>query len=297
MLVLFKTIITAAMLTIGSFLLINQQLNIGQFIAAEIVIITVINAVEKLINNLDSVYDVLTSVEKISAITDMPAEYSGSLMVKKEEAGYEIELSNITFGYNKEKSIIRELTVKIEPGEKVCIMGAEGSGKSTLLKLMTGAYTDYEGNILVNKIPIKNYDTASLRANTGIFLSQQDIFQGSLEENITMGNEEIDRSEVIYLFEKAGLTGFLATLKDGFDTVLDPTGDRLPRNVVNKLLLVRALVNKPRLILLEDPFSGLEETFKTQIKNLLLDKKNPATVVISTNDAQFASQCDKIIRV
>lgn len=295
MLVLFKTLITAAMLVIGSFLLVNQQLNIGQFIAAEIVIITVINSVEKLINNLDSVYDVLTSVEKIGKITDKPVENSGTLQMKDDATGYEIEMANVSFGYENERKIINDLTVKIEPGEKVCIMGAEGSGKSTVLKLLTGSYTEYDGNILVNKIPIKNYNIDSLRSHTGVFLNQQDIFQGSLEENITMGNEEIDRTEVIALFEKTGLMNFLASLKDGFDTELDPTGHRLPRNVVHKLLLVRAMVNQPRLLLLEDPFTGLEEVYKQQIQSLLLDKKNPATVIISTNDESFARQCNKII--
>lgn len=296
-LVLFKTVITASMLIIGSFLLVNQQLNIGQFIAAEIVIITVINSVEKLINNLDSVYDVLTSVEKIGKITDKPIEHSGSLAIKDGETGYEIEMVDVSFGYDENKKIINNLSLKIEPGEKVCIMGAEGSGKSTLLKLLTGSYTEFGGNILVNKIPIKNYDIQSLRSHTGIFLSQQDIFQGSLEENITMGNKDIDRTEVIDLFEKVGLSNFLHSLKDGFDTQLDPTGHRLSKNVIHKLLLVRALVNEPRLLLMEDPLAGLEETYSQQIQKLLLDKKNPATVIISTNDENFARLCDKTIRI
>jgi ATP-binding cassette subfamily B protein len=296
-LVLFKTVITASMLIIGSFLLVNQQLNIGQFIAAEIVIITVINSVEKLINNLDSVYDVLTSVEKIGKITDKPIEHSGSLAIKEGETGYEIEMVDVSFGYDENKKIINNLSLKIEPGEKVCIMGAEGSGKSTLLKLLTGSYTEFGGNILVNKIPIKNYDIQSLRSHTGIFLSQQDIFQGSLEENITMGNKDIDRTEVIDLFEKVGLSNFLHSLKDGFDTQLDPTGHRLSKNVIHKLLLVRALVNEPRLLLMEDPLAGLEETYNQQIQKLLLDKKNPATVIISTNDENFARLCDKTIRI
>lgn len=296
-LVLFKTVITASMLIIGSFLLVNQQLNIGQFIAAEIVIITVINSVEKLINNLDSVYDVLTSVEKIGKITDKPIEHSGSLAIKEGETGYEIEMVDVSFGYDETKNIIHNLSLKIEPGEKVCIMGAEGSGKSTLLKLLTGSYTEFGGNILVNKIPIKNYDIQSLRSHTGIFLSQQDIFQGSLEENITMGNKDIDRTEVIDLFEKVGLSNFLHSLKDGFDTQLDPTGHRLSKNVIHKLLLVRALVNEPRLLLMEDPLAGLEETYSQQIQKLLLDKKNPATVIISTNDENFARLCDKTIRI
>lgn len=297
MLVFFKTLITAAMLIIGTFLLVNQQLNIGQFIAAEIVIITIINSVEKLINNLDSVYDVLTSVDKIGKITDKPLEKSGSLLLKDNGGGYEIEMIDVTFSYDGDKKILSDLNMKINPGEKVCIMGSEGSGKSTVLKLLTGSYYEFEGNILINNIPIKNYNLTSLRSHTGIFLSQQDIFAGTLEENITMGNEEIDRSEVIELFNKVGLISFLSSLRDGFDTILDPTGHRLPANVVRKLLLVRALVNQPRLLLLEDPLSGLEENYRKQITDLILDHNNTATVIISTNNPSLAKKCDKIIRI
>lgn len=297
LLVVFKTVITAAVLIIGSMLLINQQLNIGQFIAAEIVIITVINSVEKLINNLDSVYDVLTSIEKVGQVTDKPVETSGSLLVKEGKGGYEVEMSNVGFSYNDLYPALSNINLQILSGEKVCLMGGEGSGKSTILKLLTGTYSDFTGNIMINKIPINNYNKESLRANTGVYLSQQDIFQGTLEENLTLGNDTIDRNDVLPLFQKVGLMNFLGSLKDGFDTELDPSGGKLSGSVVRKLLLVRSLVHQPSLILLEDPMSGLDEAAREQIQQLLLDRNNPATVIVSSNDEAFARRCDKIIYV
>jgi ABC-type bacteriocin/lantibiotic exporter with double-glycine peptidase domain len=278
-------------------LLINQQLNIGQFIAAEIVIITVINSVEKLINNLDSVYDVLTSIEKVGQVTDKPVETSGSLLVKEGLKGYEVEMSNVGFSYNDLFPAISNISLQIQAGEKVCLMGGEGSGKSTILKLLTGTFSDFTGNIMINKIPINNYNKESLRAHTGVYLSQQDIFQGTLEENLTLGNDTIDRNDVLPLFEKVGLMNFLGSLKEGFDTELDPSGGKLAGSVVRKLLLVRSLVHQPCLILLEDPMSGMDESAREQIQQLLLDRSNPATVIVSSNDEAFARRCDKIVYV
>lgn len=297
MLVAFKVLITAAMLIIGSLLLVNQQLNIGQFIAAEIVIITVIASVEKLIGNLDSVYDVLTSVEKIGKLTDKPVEQNGSYILPETEKGLSVEAKDLGFSYDDRQYILRHLDFRIEPGENVCITGKEGSGKSTLLKLLCGAYQEFDGALLLDGIPSGNYQLSALRAQTGILLSQQEIFHGTLLENITMGNTAIDQRQIVRLFEQVGLTDFLASQKDGFDTWLDPTGKRLPGNVINKILLVRALVGKPRLLLLEDPWAGLEEPFRSRIQDLLLREYPETTMIVSTNDTSFADRCDQVISI
>lgn len=296
-LVVFKVLITASMLIVGSFLLVNQQLNIGQFIAAEIVIITVIGSVEKLIGNLESVYDVLTSVEKIGKITDKPLETNGSYVLPYADSGLSVELKNLTFGYTDESHELNNISCKIQPGQKICITGPEGSGKSTLLRLLTGAYDGYEGSILVNGLPLGNYNRPSLRSQTGILLSQQDIYNATLWENITMGNDSIETEQVIRLFEKTGLSGYLASLKKGFDTMLETSGKRLSRNVIHKILLVRALAGNPRLLLLEEPWLGLEENYATQVKNLLLQEFPGTTVLIVSNDEVFAARCDQQIRL
>lgn len=292
----FKVIITAAMLVIGCLLLLNQQINIGQFIAAEIIIITIINSVEKIIINLDSVYDVMTSVEKINKLTEKPVEENGSYVLDEEEE-VTIELKGVSFGYSEEEKILKSLSAKIAGGQKVCITGNDGAGKTSLLKLLTGVYKDFDGAVLINEVPIGNYNLQSLRGSTGIKLSHQDIFHGTLWENIVVGNDSADRRYIIQLIQKTGLQHFISTLKNGFDTELDPTGKRLPQNVVQKLLLVRALAGKPKLLLLDEPFINLEEQTKTSIQNLLLNELNGVTVIVASNDAAFAKKCDTIIHL
>lgn len=295
-LISFKVAITAAMLIVGSVLLVNQQLNIGQFIAAEIIIITVINSIEKIIVNLDTVYDVLTSVEKLGKITDKPLEEDGTIELPAEDNGLAVEMNNVQFGYDEEAlPVLSNINFNIDSNEKVCIMGATGSGKSTLLRLISGVYNNFHGNIFINGIQIFNYKLDSLRMQTGIFLSQQDIFQGTLLENITMGNNSILPQHVIRLAEKVGLKAFFAELNDGLNTNIDPAGKKLSRNIVQKILLLRALVNHPRLVLLEEPFDGISEAARNSVINYLLNETNRQTILISCNDEAFASRCDKVI--
>jgi ABC-type bacteriocin/lantibiotic exporter with double-glycine peptidase domain len=292
-LVIFKTVITAAMLVVGTQLLVNQQLNIGQFIAAEIIILLVLTSVEKLIMNLGSVYDTLTSIEKISNLTDKSIEENGSVHLNSTGSGLKLEMKNLSFSYNNEKDVLHNISLQINPGEKVCIKGKDSSGKSTLLRLMAGVYPDFKGYLLLNDVPIGNYDLNSVRSQIGVMINQQDIFNGSVWENISLGNENISLENVNSISVKVGLSDFIATLKNGYDTLLDPTGKRLPRSVVHKILLVRALVGQPRLLLLEEPWLNFENNQRNQIIQLVKEFQN-STVVIVSNDEEFAAQCDKI---
>ena len=293
----FKTLVTTAMLVVGTYLLLNQQLNVGQFIAAEIVILTIIGSVEKLIGNLDSVYDVLTSVEKIEKITDKEIEESGSIKLQTPAGnGVSIALQQISFRYpGAITNTLNNISFNIAANEKVCIQGDEGSGKSTLLRLLTGSYSHFEGAVLINNIPVNNYDLQSLRLQTGVVISQQDIFEGTLMDNICMGLQEVNMQEVLSLCNKTGLTAFISTLKNGFDTPLFATGRKLPAHAVKKILLIRALINQPKLLLLEEPWIGLEEQNQQQIIKLLLTEMNNTTVIVITKDDAFATACDKTI--
>ncbi|HEU4574283.1 MAG TPA: ABC transporter ATP-binding protein [Chitinophagaceae bacterium] len=295
LLVILKTIITAAMLLVGSFLLINQQLNIGQFIAAEIVILIVISAVEKLITTLDNVYDVLTSVEKIGILTDKPMEITGTQPVSSANRGLTLELVDVAFQFNKARNVFGKISFKAAAGEKICLSGQEGSGKSTLLKLLSGIYTDFSGSILIDGIPLRNYNLDSLRSVTGFFISRQDIFHGTLKENITMGDPLADIEEISALAAKIGLGSFISMQKYGYDTELDPVGNHLPGNVIRKILLLRALIRRPRLLLLEEPWEGFPAKLQRRMQDFLLQEIPNCTVLVISNDHDFAARCDKVI--
>jgi len=293
-LIMFKVLITAAMLIVGAVLLVDQQINIGQFIAADIVILSIIASVEKLILNMDKVYDVLTSVEKLSKITESEIETQGTVELSDLNKGVSILFENVGFVYGNQSKALEGLQLDIAAGDKVCIMGESGSGKSTILRLLTGAFKNFTGSILVDGIPMGNYNLHSVRSQTGILLSQQDIFHGTIWENITMGSSHIQYDEVTDLVNRCGLTSFIQSLPKGYDTLLDPTGKRLNSKIRQDILLLRALLGKKRLLLLEEPLNFLEKRYKQNIQDYIFSEEN-ATVIIATNDVEIAARCNKVI--
>ena len=290
----FKILITAGMLIVGAVLLVGNQINVGQFAAAEIVILLVLASVEKLIRSLDQIYDILTAVEKLGKVIDKPLEQEGTLGLDPSHSGVSIQVNNLSFSYNNQRPILNNLSLKIAAGEKVCIKGGEGSGKSTFLKLLTGAYSDFEGNILLNDVPIGNYKSVLLRSETGILFNRLEIFQGTLYENITLGDTNITTSQISALAAKLGISEFIASLKKGFDTEIDAVGNRLSSAVIRKVLLLRALISNPKLLLLEEPELSLDPEHSKRVEDYLLNDIPDTTVVVITNSDSFASRCNRL---
>jgi ABC-type bacteriocin/lantibiotic exporter with double-glycine peptidase domain len=292
-LVVFKIIITAAMLIVGVYLLLNQQINIGQFIAADIVILAVISSVEKLIQTLDKAYDTLTAIEKLDKIKSAELESAGSEKITTNN-GIKIDFKNVSFSYPNGKSVLNDVNIDIKEGEKVLIVGNSGSGKSTLLRLLTGTFTNFTGSIRINNIALGSYSIDSLRSNTGVLISQQDIFQGTIRDNVTMGDSSITNDDLYNITKITGLESFVEELEIGFDTVIDPAGKKLPEKIKQGVLLARALLSKKSLMLLENPFDGLEKDTIENVKALMAKSENTTMLVTAashSNDEIF----DKII--
>ena len=293
-LVIFKILITAAMLIVGGILLIRQEINIGQFIAAEIIILTIMNAVEKLIVSLETVYDLLTSIEKINKITEKPIDEEGTYEYVKKQ-GIEIEAKNLSFGFEK-TPILKNISFLINPGQKVAITGDGDSGKTVLLRMLTGVFQDFEGDLSFDQVPINNYNLNTLRNNIGIYMQKQDIFSASLWENITLGNKEVKEQDVLDTFKIVGLDNFYKSLSKGFDTHLEPTGKQLSSSSVQKLLIARSLLNQPALLLLDEPMKLIAADDKQYLKNYLFGLKD-VTIIFTTNDPALIAKCDMVIHL
>ena len=292
-LISFKIIITAAMLILGSFLLVNQQINVGQFIAADIVIIAIISSVEKLIISLDKVYDTLVSVEKLGLITDAEIEKSGSVILPATDKGVIIECMGLDFSYPDGKHVLKHIDYTIKAGDKVQITGRSGSGKSTLLRLLTGTFSTFSGNLLIDGIPIGNYDLQSLRSQTGVLLNNQDIFYGTLLENITLGNRSITIPAILQLAETTGFIHFIQSDRQGLDRILDPFGNRLPREIKQHILLMRALLGNHRMLLLEDPFNCFNADTQSIYYNLIRNLSG-TTILIASEDEDLSDVCNRM---
>jgi len=292
-LVAFKIIITAAMLIVGVYLLLNQQINIGQFIAADIVILAVISSVEKLILTLDKAYDTLTAIEKLDKIKSAELESAGNETIAGTN-GMKIDFKNVSFNYPNGKNVLNEINVEIQSGEKVLIVGNSGSGKSTLLRLLTGTFTNFSGAIRINNVALGSYAIDSLRSNTGVLISQQDIFQGTIRDNITMGDSGVTNEELYQLTKSTGLESFIGGLEIGFDTDIDPAGKKLPEKIKQGILLARALFSRKTLLLLENPFDGLDTTAIESVREMMAKLEN-VTMLVTAGSNSHQEIFDKII--
>lgn len=299
-LVLFKVIVAAGLLVAGGLLVFKQQMNIGQFVAAEIVILMVISSVEKLILSLNTIYDVLTSLEKLGQVTDLPLEEDGGedmedvctnnlLKVEFDEVSYTYPLSD--------NPAIENLSLSINQGDKIFIAGEDGSGKTTLMQLIASIYEPDKGNISFNDIPVKNIKKESIRTVIGSYMSQDVLFNGTVAENISMGKSSIGRENILWAAEKAGLSSFIKRLPLGYDTILFPEGKRLPRSIIQKILLARSVADKPRLLIIEDMLDAITPNEKKQFIRFLTSKEMPWALVVSSQDEEWIKYCDKLVRL
>ncbi len=293
-LIVFKLLISAMMLIIGAVLLINQQLNIGQFIAAEIVILLILSAVEKLILNLEVAYTILTGVEKLNVINDKKSEVQGQTSFVSNHNGIALEVQNLNFKFDENKPLLENISFNIPAGAKVCVMGDGGSGKSILLELIGGTLKNFEGVINVNTIPINNLNQKEYRKNIGIFYNEQDIFEGTLYENICMGNESITPADIMKHAEMLEIKEFISLLPEGLYTPLQPTGKGLSTIMAKKILLLRAIVHQPELLVLDEPFELAGAESSKKISKYLIDLPNTTCMIVS-GYIPFAKRADLII--
>jgi ABC-type bacteriocin/lantibiotic exporter with double-glycine peptidase domain len=295
----FKTFITAAVLIIGATLVQTNRLLLGQFVAAEVVIVTVLAGVEKLITSLATVYDVLTSVDKSGHVADLPLEARGGLApVHVPGVGVSIVTKDLRYRYPSAQSAsVDSVSVQIEPGERVALMGSDGSGRSTLLKLLGGLIDDYDGTIRFDGVTLRDLDRPTLRARIGQMLSWTDLFDGTVEENISVGRTHISPRDVREALDDLALTDEIQQLPQGIQTELTNGGRSLPAHLASKLLVAQGMVGRPRLIVLDDFFQNLEAASRTLIIKLLTDRTRPWTVIAVSHDPQLLAAFDRVLVV
>ncbi|MGB0888515.1 MAG: peptidase domain-containing ABC transporter [Vicingaceae bacterium] len=293
----FKMLIAAGLLLIGGLLVINQQMNIGQFVASEIIIILVLASVEKLILSMETIYDVLTAIEKVGGITDIPLEKDeGAPIYFEENEAIAIKARDLSFQFQDAKEkIINNISLDIKAGEKVCISGSSGSGKSFLLQLVAGLFDSYQGAISFNNIPISSLCKEDIRSYINDSLAKEDIFKGTLLENITLGKPDISDSQIHKIVEILGLSDFVANTDNGYNTELLPEGKNLPKSVRLKIMLARSLAGNPKLILIGDNFNHLNKIDKQKFMDYVLSDDNSATVLVVSNDIEIAQQFDHVL--
>ncbi|MCF6168059.1 ATP-binding cassette domain-containing protein [Lutibacter sp.] len=295
--IVFKIFVATGFLAIGGVLVMNQQMNIGQFIAAEIIILIVMASVEKLVSSIESIYDILTSLEKIGQVTDLELDRDNGIDIEvgSKDKGMEVEIENISFTYpDLYEKTLNNVSLSLDKGELIVLTGGSGSGKSTLLFILSGIYQVREGAISYNKLPIGNLSLNSIREQIGEHLTMGNIFEGTVLDNITLDREMASFENVKWAIENLGLNDFVRKQTKGYNTMLATHGNGLPESTITKLLLARSIVTKPKLLLLENTFKSLDEQSCEKIIDFITNKKNGWSVVAVSSYPYLIKLADKI---
>lgn len=297
--IIFKALITAGLLSIGGLLVLGQQMNIGQFVAAEIIILLVIASIEKLIIGLETLYDMLTSIEKLGQVVDKTLESrTGEIVDLKERL--KIELDHLSYSVpNREKPILSDINLRIEKKNILLIQGESGSGKSTLLRILAGLIKPTKGSLYINQLNSQGILLNHYRAQLGLSLSEEYPFEGTLRENLTFNDRSITDDQIYKVMEKVGLLDFLTELPHGLNTEINPEGRQISYTNSKKIILARAILKSPQLLILEDALDQFSQSETKEIIDYLTDPQHPwSLVVVSSNDywKNYATQVIKLTK-
>ncbi len=295
-LIIFKVIITSGLLLIGGFLVLNQQMNIGQFVAAEIIILLVINSVEKIIIGLETLYDVITSVEKIGQITDLDIEEFSNSQPTSCFNNMVLETENLNFSFPDTTDLtLEKINIKINPSEKIYLDGENGSGKTTLLRILSGLLKQTSGSFYINDDTFRKIDLTQYRLQMGTIIQGETPFEGTILENITFGNKEISQENLKWAIESVQLSSYIKSLPDGLDTKIFPEGKQLSSSNAQKILLARSIVNKPKILFYEDALDKMDEITSSEIIDFITNPINKWTVIVSSKNDYWKQKCNRTI--
>lgn len=291
----FKVLITAGLLIIGGILVLNQQMNIGQFVAAEIVILTIITAVEKLFSGLELFYDVLTSLEKIGKVVDMEIENCD--INKNYQIGNDdifLETENLSYKFpDGETEIIKNINISIAPKDKILITGENGSGKTTLLRLLSRLLEPASGTIFINNNNYNKYSIDDYRSHIGVITKDDKLFEGTIMENISCNNPDFPIHQINDLMEKLKLSKYIKSLPDGLDTKVYSEGKKINSSIIQKILLARCIISAPKILYLEEPLENIDSQSAKEIIDFLTAEDQNWTIVVVSKNEYWKQKCSK----
>lgn len=295
----FKAITTAGLLLIGGLLVIDQQMNIGQFVASEIIILGIISSVEKIVSGLETFYDLLTGIEKLAEVTDLEIEEQASEhndTIPEDYIG--VEFDKICFSYPGDvQQTLKNISMRIEPKDRVMIYGANGSGKSTLLKIIAGWVEPTSGLYYINDHYFKKIKPADFRSKIGVITANQSTFEGTILENITLHSKDVSDESLKWVIESVQLTSYIKNLPDGLDTYVKSEGKGLPTSLVQKLILARTIIHKPKLLIMEEPLDKMDQKYANKIIDFLTDPSQDWTLVVASQNPYWKERCNHIIEL
>lgn len=285
---------SAAVLFLGGWLVLNQQLTIGQLAASELIMGGIAASLAKLGKKLEAWYDLMAAMDKLGNLLDLETERDTGERPARSDSGMSIEARSLSFVLPGVPSVVTDRTFTISAGSRTAIVGPYGSGCSTLLDLFFGMRTPTSGHLAIDGLDIRNWYLEALREDV-LLLRGFEIVPGSVIQNLRLGTRTIGLDEIRSALAAVGLLESILRHPEGLNLELQSGGSPLSGNEKIRLLLARAIVQRPRLLLLDEMIDGVDEVSLAIFKEAILSASLPWTVVVASRDPSVTRLFEQII--
>ncbi len=287
---------TALILFVGAQSVIDGSMSVGELIAFNMIASQVVQPILRLSQLWQDFQQVQVSVARLGDILNAPTEPVPQNLLTLPPPRGAIEFCNVTMRYRPDApDVLRDVSLSIEPGEVIGIVGPSGSGKSTLTKLIQRLYSPQNGHVMIDGVDIAQLDPGWLRRQTGVVLQENILFNRTIHENIALGDPAMPRVLVMQAARLAGADEFIAQLPQGYDTMIEERGANLSGGQRQRIAIARALATNPRILILDEATSALDYESERIIQDNMRAIVRGRTVIIIAHRLAAVRPCSRII--
>ena len=281
----------------GTFLIYSGDLSMGAMIAAVLLSSRCLGPLAQiagLFGRLHAAKSAFMKLDTLMSECSDSNDLNSSEFISPSSLG-DIEVKNLTFGYEENKDCLQGLSLNIKAGERVAILGKNGSGKSTLLKLFSGLLSANHGAIMFSGLPLSQIDKLTLNQKVAIQLQDIHLFSGSLKDNLFLARDWIDEDDLTAALDISGVSSFLHMLPGGLDAQLTDRGMSLSGGQRQSIALARTFLSSPEIIILDEPTASMDLNSEQLFTKKLTENLKNTTLIIATHRLPVVNAVDRVI--
>ena len=296
---LFMNLAVLAVILLGGKFVLAGNMPIGDLSAFITYVTQILSSLMAVTMLLMMTSRAMASAGRIREVMDEPIDLVDDTAAYPDRAVTEgkVEFKNVTFRYykNSEDSVLTDINLTIPAGATVGIIGSTGCGKTTLVSMIPRLYDVDEGEVLVDGVNVRDYAIPRLRDGVGMVLQKNTLFSGSIEENLRWGDREATDDEVRRVAEYAQADKFINSFADGYDTLLEQGGVNVSGGQKQRLCIARALLKKPKILILDDSTSAVDTATEAQIRRAFREELSDSTKIIIAQRISSVQDADRIV--
>ena len=283
----------AVLLWVGFLLVIQGKLTLGTLITFYVLLGYIITPIKNLIELLPTIQSAFTAGNRLKDILEASAEETKGEDLLTVDTINDWTVSDISFHYGKQDFLLEEASFSFKRGEKVALVGKSGSGKTTMAKLFARLLEPETGAILVNGVPLTQYSKKSVRDTVVYVSGDANLFSGTILENLKMANSNCSEDEIRMITEKTGLSKLIDNLPGGLQFNIEQGGLNLSKGQRQRISILRALVKRPQLLILDEATSNMDEVTERELLDSIKKYLKDITIVMVTHNLSSIKDFDK----